>query len=388
MVANDLKLNIIVTHRLFAGSGQELYKYFKNKNISSLLVEHSFMSYPDRKTTFCCFNGREELLKNSLDYRFFPDLLCYIKDFFYSLTVVLRYPYKFYVYIGCGGFNVLPGLVFKLFGRVKKVIFYTIDFSPKRFDNLLLNKLYFLIDKICVNHADYTWNLSNRMAKGRKKYNNMPLKVFSKQRVVPIGVWLNNLPASRRDIKSEKKLVFCGDLIESQGLELVLESIPAIVKRVKDFKFIIIGDGNYRDALIRLVKSFKLEKYVEFKGAIYKHEDLLETIATARAGIAPYKDLDGENSNVYFADVTKPKTYLSCGLPIIITKLPDISQVVRERKMGITINYDKNELVDAVVNIMNDDNLYLVCKRNAEEFIQTLDWNNVFNKALEELENV
>lgn len=378
-------MNIIVTHRLFPGAGQELYKYFKSKGIAALLVEHSFMAYPDRRTTFSFFDGQKEAIRNGFDYKFLPDALCYIKDFIYSLYAVIRYPYSYYVYFGCGGFNALAGLILKLLGKVKKVVFYTIDFVPRRFNNPCLNKIYMLIDKVCVSFADRTWNLSNRMAQGREKYNNMPISKFNRQRVTPIGIWLDDLSQERKKTISEKKLTFCGDLTEAQGVGLVLESIPEIVKRIRGFKFLIIGDGHYKNTLVNLAKSLNIEEYIEFLGPIYDYRILQRELCAARIGIAPYKE--GQEASIYFADATKPKTYLSCGLPVIITKFPAISQMIYRRNMGIVINYGKEDLTDAVVKLMTDDNLYLICKKNAEEFILELDWNRIFGTALEEIKN-
>ena len=43
----------IITHRLFTGAGQDLYRFLKKNNARYvLLVQHSFSSAPDRRTTF------------------------------------------------------------------------------------------------------------------------------------------------------------------------------------------------------------------------------------------------------------------------------------------------------------------------------------------------
>lgn len=380
-------LKLIVTHRLFPGAGQELYYYFKRQSSQVLLLEHSFMSYPNRISTATQFDGAKEIICNSFDYRNFPDTICYLKDFFYSLFVVLRKSQRYDLYVGCGGFNVLPGLFLKLFGRVRKVVFYTIDYCPNRFDNWILNTAYFVIDQICVKYANLTWNLSERIAEGRKHYGGLAAATLEKQRTVPVGVWLDELPASRNEIANEKILAFCGHLLESQGLELVLEAIPEIVKRVRGFKFMIIGDGPHRAVLEQLSANLGLDKRVIFKGAIYETREMLNTLATARIGVAPYLDSGRKNSYHYYADVTKPKTYFSCGLPVVITGVPSISRDVKNRKLGLVVNPNKRDLADAVATLMTDDDLYRECKTNVEKYVRSLDWNAIFCKALEDLEN-
>jgi len=163
---------IIVTHKLYSGAGQDLYRYFKRHNKSVLLVEHSFSSYPDRRTTFSLFYKVNENIRWGINYRFFPDLICYIKDFLYTLSVLLRYPARYGIYFGCGGFNVIVGIMMKTLGWVDKVVFYTIDFTPRRFKNKILNNFYLLIDKWCVKFADEVWNLSERMFEARSLSEN------------------------------------------------------------------------------------------------------------------------------------------------------------------------------------------------------------------------
>ena len=379
---------IIVTHRLFTGAGQELYRYLKNRNNAVLLVEHSFMAYPNRRTTFSFFDTHIETVKEGWDYKLLPDLLCYGKDFFYSLSVVLRYPLTYTTYFGCGGFNVLPGLLLKLLGRVDKVVFYSIDFSRQRFSNSFLNRIYMLVDKLCVTLADQTWNLNQRMAQGRQEYNNIPQALMNKQVVVPIGVWLQDFSQIREMIIFEKKLIFCGDLSESQGLQLVFESIPEIVKKVPGFKFQIVGDGYYKEALITLANTLGVSSHIEFLGPIYDQKRLFTVLSAARAGIAPYKDSAALTRNAYFADATKPKTYLSCGLPVVITAFPDISTVIKERALGIVIQYTRDEVIDAVVKLLTDDAFYTQCKMRIQEFIWGLDWNKIFQEALQGVEGV
>lgn len=376
---------IIVTHKLFPGAGQDLYKYFKNRGIPVLLIEHNFLTQPNRRTIFSYFDGQKENKKVGLNYRFFRDIICYIKDFIYTLYAAILYPYKYQVYFGCGGFNVIAGLILKLFKRVDKVVFYTIDFMPARFNNRTLDKLYLAIDKFSVKYADQTWNVCTRMVEGREKYNNMPPVKFNRQKTVPIGVWLENSSDSMSRMIKNKTLVFSGHLQNHFGVQLVLEAIPEIIKKVPDFKFLIIGEGENKNDLINLARSIGIDKFIEFRGPIYDQEVLAQELSSCRAGIATY--LEEGNLRIYFADSTKPKLYLACGLPLIITKIAWIHEEVEKRKMGIVINYDKQQLTDAVVKLMTDDGLYLSCKRNAENFILGLDWNNIFDKALEELKN-
>ena len=61
------------------------------------------------------------------------------------------------------------GIIYRGLGLVDEVIFYGIDWMPRRFQNSFFNWLYFQIDNLAINKADYVWNLSEEMVKVRKK---------------------------------------------------------------------------------------------------------------------------------------------------------------------------------------------------------------------------
>ncbi len=365
---------VIVTHKLFNGASQDLYKYLKKNKKKVLLIEHDFSSLKTRISHFTFFNGKKELVKNTFNYFFLPDLLCYVKDFLYSFIYLLFK--QFDVFIGAGGFNALIGVLLKKLGRINKVIFYTIDFVPKRFDNKLLNKIYHLIDKYCVLNSDEVWNLSPRMAIARKKLYGIK---SNNQKVVPIGVWLNEMPKVKK-LKNVKQLVFVGHLLKKQGVQLVIESIPLIIKRIPNFRFLIIGGGEYFSELKRLVNKLKIQDYVIFTGPIYDSVKINKLLGQSHLGIAMYnKRFD---SFTYYADPTKIKTYLAMGLPVLLTDVPYNAKLIEKEKCGLIIKYDKKNLSENIIKLLSDDKLLMKYSRNAKKFIKKYDWNKIFNDVL------
>jgi glycosyltransferase involved in cell wall biosynthesis len=101
--------------------------------------------------------------------------------------------------------------------------------------------------------------------------------------------------------------------------------------------------------------------------------------------LAPY--LDDPGSYTWWCDPTKPKEYLACGLPIIITRVPWIWERVADprKPLGLAIDYKRDELVKACVRLLKDDRYYWRCRRNALEFAATLDWNGIYGGAFEGL---
>lgn len=94
----------------------------------------------------------------------------YLRDLFIIIQAVFLKKEKYDLFIGVDSLNCLGGLFLKKLGKVRKVIFYSIDFVPIRFDNKFLNRTYHAIENYCVTHSDEVWNVSPRIAEGREKF--------------------------------------------------------------------------------------------------------------------------------------------------------------------------------------------------------------------------
>lgn len=72
---------------------------------------------------------------------------------------------------------------------------------------------------------------------------------------------LSNLIQS--NVKKKHNLVFCGQIIKSKGLQILIKCMPLLKT---DCNLTIIGSGNYEEKIQELVKKMNLEDIVEFKG--------------------------------------------------------------------------------------------------------------------------
>ena len=113
-------------------------------------------------------NNRQIISKNAFHWNFAKPLL-YVKDMIYTCLWCLKYKGVWDIFFGVDNISVLVALFLKRVGKVNKVIYHTIDYYPTRFQNKLLNWLYFQFDKICVRYADETWNVGSMMADARKR---------------------------------------------------------------------------------------------------------------------------------------------------------------------------------------------------------------------------
>ena len=86
----------------------------------------------------------------------------------------------------------------------------------------------------------------------------------------------------------------------------------------------------------------------------------------------------------WYTDLSKPKQYMACGLPVIITVNPEIADEIQNRKPGIAIDYEKNKFVETVMLLLNDDNLYFNYRKNAIDFASGLEWSVIFERVFKD----
>jgi len=369
----------IVTHVFATGPAQELEQYLKPRARRLMFIGHPFPYSEDRRSFYKEYT-MGKMVKNRTAFLWnLPELLMYVKDFCYTILWILTSGETFDIYIGADNLNAFAGILLRWTRRVQKVVFYTVDYVPQRFSNTVLNKLYHLVDRFCVRHCDYVWNLSAAMITERKRkgYMKGPCAI---QVVVPVGTHftqIKRLPFKRID---RKHLVYLGHFRPGQGLDLIMKSIPIIIETVPDVKLILVGTGSMEEGLRRMADHLGLGKNVEFRGFMKDHSDVEQILVKCAIGLAPYEP--NPKSFTWYADPSKPKQYMACGLPVIITQVPQIADRIWRMRAGIVINYTEEALAEAAIKLLTDDNIYQECRENAVRLASEFDWDAIFERAL------
>ena len=119
---------IIVTHVFATGPAQELEEYLKNRVKELLFIGHPFSYASDIRSFYKRYEkGTLTKEKKALSWKL-PGLLMWFKDIVYTIFWTLCSKGKFDLYVGADNLNAFTGLFLRKIGKVKKVIFYTIDY--------------------------------------------------------------------------------------------------------------------------------------------------------------------------------------------------------------------------------------------------------------------
>lgn len=384
-IVKTKKFIIVLHENLPTGPGHDLRDYLLENKVKELVyITHPLLSLKQNYKNIShvkAYMQNEVIDKAEKLHIAFPMFLLYFKDFILTLLWVMARKKKYDVYVGLDPINGFAGIFLRMIGLVGKTVYYTIDYVPKRFDNILLNFVYHSLDKLCVRYSDDTWNVGGEVAKAREKYYQMDRKIFSKQYHLPIGVWpgqFNPLPFEKINLN---KLVYIGSLKHIMGVELMIDTMPKLVKKFPRLRLDIIGGGIDEEILKQRVKALKVENHVIFHGWI-KDRVKVEILASdAAIGLATF-NTDRFSVEVKNADPSKVKEYLSMGLPVITTDVTPYHQKLEKDKCAIVISYSVEALVDAVETLLTNKTLLQTYKTNAPKFVEQFDYPKLFTKAL------
>jgi glycosyltransferase involved in cell wall biosynthesis len=124
-----------------------------------------------------------------------------------------------------------------------------------------------------------------------------------------------------------------------------------------------------------------MQSCITFHGLIEDHAEVERILSRCAIGLAPYEPAPG--SFTPFADPGKPKDYLACGLPVLITDVPRVARQIAEAGAGRLIEYTPESLRDAVVGILTDEQVYRRMRECAIELGARFDWTAIFADALD-----
>lgn len=375
------KLNIVIVSHIFSsGPALDLEDYLKHKVKSLLFIGHPFPYRSDKRNFYRLYKKGQLFREHkSLPWNL-PEPFFYLKDALYTLYWVLSQKKKINLFVGSDNFSAYLGILLKRLGKVKDVIFYTIDYMPTRFKNPVMNFLYHHFDKTCLKECKVVWNVSPAIKEERKSRDKE--ESLANQILVPLGVWYKRIPKISFNKKNRYQLVFLGHLLEKQGLDVVLEGLPKIIETYHKTSLVILGTGEYEKSLKIKAKKLKIGKHVDFRGYVDDHTEVEKILTESTIGVAMYKPDTTSFTN--WADPAKIKNYLASGLPVILTSVPPIAKVLERSRCGIIAEYKKDDFAKKVLEILTNTKQLQLHSKNARSFAKQFNWDNVFKKAIEE----
>jgi glycosyltransferase involved in cell wall biosynthesis len=179
-------------------------------------------------------------------------------------------------------------------------------------------------------------------------------------------------------IKPEKKIIlYQGVLLKGRGIEKVF----SVLKELPDFIFAIAGGGEFETHYQKLADQMNLTDQVFFIGK-FSQEDLPKITASADIGVALVENI---STSYYYALPNKLFEYIMAEIPVIVSNLPQMKEVVEKYDVGFAIDVENQiELITAIKKL-TDPNLYESKKQNCHIASQELNWEKEVTNLLKTL---
>lgn len=207
--------------------------------------------------------------------------------------------------------------------------------------------------------------------------------------VVSNYVNLNSFNVSEFDetiltkFKNFKTLIYVGGFDIHRGLESVIKSVPFIIKKISDFKLVLVGDGANLNSLKELSQKLKVENYISFEGW-QNHSKLPSYIKAADVCLIPHLKTQHTDNTIPH----KLFHYMLLKKPILSSNCIPIERILKDANAGeIYKSSDSNDLAEKAISIFNNETLLKQYGENGyKAVIEKYNWNET-SKNLNELYN-
>jgi glycosyltransferase involved in cell wall biosynthesis len=167
------------------------------------------------------------------------------------------------------------------------------------------------------------------------------------------GIDLDQFKSSGEE-KETNLFVGVGRLIQKKGFEYLIKACHVLNERGRNFQCIIIGEGQERDTLKKMVVQFSLEQKVSFLGA-QPQSEVKRILQKASLFVLPCIIGDDGNRDGL------PTVLLEAAaleVPIISTKVTGIPEIITHGQNGFLVE-EKNPaaLAEAIENLIDSDSL-------------------------------
>ena len=265
-----------------------------------------------------------------------------------------------------------------LYSKVKKkplVITYhsdnNLNYGPFLRKSVLLFYNKSVLDEI-LSHAKAIITPSLRILE-----NSQTLKPYAHKIVqIPNGVENSvfDIPNSKEECRKTLNLsttgfiiLFVGALTKSKGLQILIKTMPQIIKAVPETKLIIAGEGYHREKLEQLASNLGVDKHVQFVGLLRKSLPLY--MKSSDVFTLPSFQ---ENFPVAILEA------MAAGIPVIASRVGGIKDIITDGKTGLLLEPgDVDGLTEAILRIHGDEYLSSQMSKEAQKLVESYSWERV-----------
>jgi len=300
----------------------------------------------------------------------FKSLLYWVWLFFSSLRVIKKYKIDI---VHCHGTKeaLVVGLAAKL---LKRRLVYTVEGDPNLEISISPHN-YTLFDKLLLK---FSWNIGLKLADKIVGCSNWMAEHLKKYNVKAVGI-PNPIDYERfsRITAHGSNIVCIARFEKVKNIETLIMAASEILKKNPDVKLVLVGGGRQEKKLRALAEELAISDNVEFQGFRPDVEKILEDAAIF---VLP---------SIYEPFGMVAAEALASGLPVIVSRVGGLREIVREGLNGFSFNpRDWHELSEKMLLLLEDQKLREEMKNKARESAKDFSPENVALKYLRVYLNV
>lgn len=374
-----MKKILLVSHYSGSPGGpvDKFYEFLKRKNII-FSVRHPLWLNSSLPSVIS--NGKRNTTFKIYPHLQFPSEGIITAFFWY------RYfgrPKKIDLAICFDSLSFLHIYILKSIFNVNKIVFYNIDHSQKRFNNILMNFIYQKINLFSYKKCDYFFSLYDTFVREIDSDKKYTYKNFIVKSTV------NTSTINTRLKKYKNSIVYAGVLdYNSVNFDPLLAALKKLNEDGNEFRFDIYGKEGANSELRKKIAKLHLEKFVFLKG-VAENKILIEDILPRyKIGVCPYvtkKDSTAPDHVFLGSDLTaKLVDYIASGLPIVTTKINDSFARIEKNRFGFLVITAEDWYI-AIKKLLEDKNLYAEYRSNALKFAKNYDERKVLDPIFKKI---
>ncbi|WP_296753940.1 TIGR04063 family PEP-CTERM/XrtA system glycosyltransferase [Thiobacillus sp.] len=166
---------------------------------------------------------------------------------------------------------------------------------------------------------------------------------------------------------SSRVLGFIGSFYAYEGLDLLLDALPAILKQIPDVKVLLVGGGPQEAALKRQVMALDLKERVVFTGRVphaevNRYYDLIDVLVYARH---PMRLTE-------LVTPLKPLEAMAQGRLMVASDVGGHKELIQDGKTGTLFQAgNAGDLASKVVALLKYEQGWDRMKRNGRQFVES-----------------
>lgn len=352
-----MKKVFLICHRTAkAGGLDNLLQFLRDEGCSVSTLLHPLDNYSALPTAYEDDDGNVTNVTRAN-----RGMANYVEDFMYSLKYLKRTDFD--TFIGCNNFDTLPAVFARLVlrRRIGKIIYFPRDYSEGRFGNKLMNFVYAAVEKIACRYSDVVVSNTKRAEAARHKLG----LDLEKSVIIPNPVLIPRPLFKNRPIR-KTDFIYVGDVSKEHGLYDLVRTITPYIS-----KLVIIGGGKDWDRTVAYAErqDFTLELHQN-----KPREFVIEYLqGFSGIGLAPY---NLESRWTYYCSPLKVGEYIACGVPVLMSDVPEIAEEIQNKGYGITYHVLDIEELRSKIESFNARSF----SSKAKSFYESMNANKLYRR--------